>query len=397
MPSPTETFYRDLSPFSEFSGVGDTRAYVRLPDDWVILAADIVRSRDAIAAGRYKEVNVIGAAVIAAVLNALGRDSVPFVFGGDGAMLLVPGSQIEEGRRALAGVASLAREETGLALRIAAIPVAHVRAQGADVRLRKYELSAENHLAMVIGGGLELADRLLKDDDLGQPFRIEIDEDVVPNLEGLSCRWEPLPSERGRVLSLILKPGSGEEDLQAIRQDIQRIVGFDPFGETREANHVRRSKLRFRFPPSGFALEVRLLSRAGQRFGRATGILFECLAVLWGTATGLRFGPFRPKKYFQELSRNTDHRKLDDTLRLVLDVTEDQLDRLISYLEQAYQQGRLVFGTHVSDSALMTCFVSDLGASRHLHFIDGSDGGLSVAATDFRRRMDERQHEAIAL
>ncbi|WP_417671925.1 DUF3095 family protein [Roseibium sp.] len=388
MTTASDYFYRDLEAFSDFSGVGVVSDYAALPDDWVVLCADIVRSRDAVAAGRYKEVNVIGAAVIAAVLNVVGKDTVPFVFGGDGGMLMVPARFLEEGKQALAGLQQLAREETGLDLRAAAIPLRHLRQSGKDILVRKYELSHGNYLAMMIGGGLALADRILKNETLCGPFAISQTAAPRPDLNGLSCRWEPLPSERGRVVTMILQPHPpGAEGLAAIRSEIRRIVGFDPFGEERDAiNHVTPSRLKFGFSPSALSLEVRLLAKAGHRLRYGAYALFEYLAVVFARATGRRVGPLEPGRYFDELCRNTDHRKLDDSLRMVLDVTETQLAALKAYLETAYRDGCLVYGLHESDSALMTCFMSDLGDSQHLHFIDGSDGGFTLAAADFKSR-----------
>ncbi|MBS8261250.1 DUF3095 domain-containing protein [Roseibium polysiphoniae] len=387
MPDLSDQFYLRLEPFTDFATVGDVERYETVPADWVILAADIVRSRDAIEAGRYKEVNLIGAAVISAVLNQVGRENVPFVFGGDGAMLLVPPSAVEAGKIALAGVQRLAAEETGLSLRTAAIPLTEIRSNGADVCLRKYELSPGNYLAMVIGGGLELADRILKDEDLCKPFLIDPAMAVEPDLEGLSCRWEPLPSERGKVLSLILRPSEGGgESLRSVAADIEHIVGFDPLGETDSANHVTRDRLRFRFPPRGLGLEIRMLSRTGNRFAYGAKAVFQSLATIWGFVTGLSIGPFRPARYLQEICRHTDHRKLDDSLRLVLDVSTEQLNALTDYLDEAFRARRLNYGIHVSDSALMTCFMTDIGASQHVHFIDGANGGLSAAASDFKQR-----------
>jgi hypothetical protein len=51
--------------------------------------ADIVNSTQAVVQGRYKAVNTVGAAVLAAVSNALPGVAYPFVFGGDGASLVV--------------------------------------------------------------------------------------------------------------------------------------------------------------------------------------------------------------------------------------------------------------------------------------------------------------------
>lgn len=383
-------FYRDLPAFDDFNGIGDIESYVPVPEDWVVLASDIVRSRDAIAAGRYKDVNMIAAAVISAVLNRVGREKVPFVFGGDGAFLMIPSADADAGREALAGVARLAMEESGLELRIASIPVSHLRTEGTDILLRKYRLGPGTYLAMAIGDGLELADRILKDPDEVVPFAVQVPAPPKPNLDGLSCRWEPLPSERGRIASLIVKPAKTQAGLTAlaeIQQGIRDIVGRDPFGETEEANHVTISRLRFKFPPPGLGLEAAYAGARGSRLVQWFKGAVQSLAFVISYKTGWTIGPLNRDRYLKEISRQTDHRKLDDSLRLVLDVTVEQLDGLKSYLETAFRKGRLVFGLHEADSALMTCFVSDLGASRHVHFIDGADGGLSMAATDFKRRL----------
>jgi hypothetical protein len=45
---------------------------------------------------------------------------------------------------------------------------------------------------------------------------------------------------------------------------------------------------------------------------------------------------------------------------------------------------------HVADAALMTCLVFDLAESRHLHFIDGGDGGFAMAARELKRQLANR-------
>ena len=79
----SDIFYGGIRVFRGFDRLMDPVLYVPLPDDWTIGVADIVESTKAIAAQRYKAVNVAGAAVIAAVTNALEGREFPFVFGGD--------------------------------------------------------------------------------------------------------------------------------------------------------------------------------------------------------------------------------------------------------------------------------------------------------------------------
>lgn len=381
----SDFFYESLPAFTEFSGVADVASYKSVPDDWHVLAADIVDSRKAIAAGHYKNVNMIGAAVIAAVLNTLGRENTPFVFGGDGALLLVPASRVREGREALARVCTLARAAANMTLRAAAIPVSHLRSEGTDIRLRKLELTKGNYLAMAVGDGLALAEEILKTPERAGPFVIEPAAQTEAPLEGLSCRWDTLPAQRGRIASLIVKPSSPDL-LPRCLAHVASAVGEEVLSEEDSGQIAIGKRMRFRFPPRSLGFEVGLKRRAGEGAGYVMLALFESLVILWGRLTGMRVGPLVPERYMAELSRNTDHRKLDDSLRMVLDLSEDALVRLTAGLEAAAESGELTYGLHVSDAAIMTCFVSDIGAGQHIHFIDGADGGFAMAAEDMKHR-----------
>ena len=90
MEGKTQEFYAQVPVFERFSKLADATLYRSLPPDWVIGISDVVASADAIRVGQYKIVNIAGAALIAAVSNALGRRDFPFVFGGDGASFAVP-------------------------------------------------------------------------------------------------------------------------------------------------------------------------------------------------------------------------------------------------------------------------------------------------------------------
>src|SRR5258705_13584468 len=100
---PNEAFFDTLPVFEEFEGVADGDNYRPLPDSWALATADIVGSTKAIASGRYKAVNMAGASVISAILNSVGRRDLPFVFGGDGAFVAVPGSAGGENPRGRGG------------------------------------------------------------------------------------------------------------------------------------------------------------------------------------------------------------------------------------------------------------------------------------------------------
>src|SRR4051794_6599315 len=116
-------FFETLPAFAEFSGVANAENYRPLPADWSLATADIVSSTGAIARGEYKAVNMAGASVISAVLNALGHRKIPFVFGGDGAILAVPENALDKTREALALTQVWVKEDLGLDLRAAVVPL----------------------------------------------------------------------------------------------------------------------------------------------------------------------------------------------------------------------------------------------------------------------------------
>lgn len=86
------------------------------------------------------------------------------------------------------------------------------------------------------------------------------------------------------------------------------------------------------------------------------------------------------------MSETTDYRKFDDILRMVIAGSPQQSKKLEKFLEKKYQDGRLVYGLHRTDRALMTCLVFER-AGKQVHFIDGADGGYSIAAEAMKNRM----------
>src|SRR2546429_2914341 len=105
-PDGTDIFYGSIPVFRGFGSLMDPAMYSPLPDDWTVGVADIVESTRAIANQRYKAVNMAGAAVIAAVTNALEGREVSFVFGGDGASFAVGPHDLDPAREALAATAA---------------------------------------------------------------------------------------------------------------------------------------------------------------------------------------------------------------------------------------------------------------------------------------------------
>jgi hypothetical protein len=224
-PDGTDIFYGAIPVFRGFGSLMDPAMYAPLPDDWTLGVADIVESTKAIANQRYKAVNMAGASVIAAVTNALEGREFPFVFGGDGASFAVSPDDLERAREALAATAVWVEESLNLVMRVALVPVRAVRAQGLDVRVARFGPSPNLSYAMFSGGGLGWADAAMKRGEFAVPAAAP---GTQPDLSGLSCRFEEIPSTRGLILSVLVVPTSGA-DPRAFRKGDR---GHHPPGRT---------------------------------------------------------------------------------------------------------------------------------------------------------------------
>ncbi len=368
-------FYSAIPVFRGFSRLMDPALYSPLPDDWSIGVADIVDSTNAIAQARYKAVNMAGASVIAAVTNALEGRDFPFVFGGDGASFAVAPDDRDRAREALAATAAWVREDLDLQMRVALVPVAAIRAQGHDVRVARFGPSPNLSYAMFSGGGLSWAEAAMKRGE----FAVEAaSPGTQPDLSGLSCRFEEIPAARGLILSVLVLPvpGGNAAAFRRLIEDIVSLVERSPDS----GRPVPPGGPALRWPPAGAEFEARA-RRGGSLFKRRAAVLAHTLFAYLIMRFGIRVGGFVPKTYVRQVVENSDFRKFDDGLRMVLDCTPALEVSLRERLEAAASAGIARYGLHLQDAAMMTCFTPSALRSDHVHFIDGARGGYASAAT----------------
>lgn len=65
---------------------------------------------------------------------------------------------------------------------------------------------------------------------------------------------------------------------------------------------------------------------------------------------------------------------------MTLDCDAETLGQIRFILENARGRGKVRFGIHVQDEAMMTCFVPSAARDDHVHFVDGAAGGYAQAA-----------------
>lgn len=402
MPEPltdNRHFYRDLPVGLDFEQAIDTTGHASLPDDWWVVVADIVGSTKAIANGAYKDVNTVGVACIAAVVNVDRSIAIPYLFGGDGATFAIPDCLRESVVIALRGAQQMAQHSFGLELRAGLVQVAGLR-QGDDwVRLGKSRLSDSNTQPVFSGRGWEQVDRLVKTP--GAPLVQQVWPDAGPaeaSFEGFECRWQNVPSFADHKLALIVVATTvdGTENLAVYRAVLGKIR--DIFGHLDACHPLRPTRLHLSFSPRKLAGEWRVRTRhlsLPRRLVYGLRLLMQNLlgAILF--AGRIDTAAVRWSRYREDLVDNSDFRKFDGALRMVLDASAVQSSALTDWLAERHADGQLVYGTHPSSAALITCLVES-HAEQHIHFVDGSDGGYAMAARQLKAQVKSRHAQAVA-
>jgi hypothetical protein len=122
-------------------------------------------------------------------------------------------------------------------------------------------------------------------------------------------------------------------------------------------------------------------ARGGTLLKRRAVVLAFTLWAYVVLRLGIKVGNFVPKNYVQQVVENSDFRKYDDGLRMILDCTEELGRALTRHLKNSASGGNVRYGVHRQDAAMMTCFAPSVMRSDHVHIIDGARGGYASAAT----------------
>jgi hypothetical protein len=228
---------------------------------------------------------------------------------------------------------------------------------------------------MFSGGGLAWAEAAMK---RGEYAVTPAPPGVRPDLAGLSCRFSEIPSTRGTIVSLLVLP-TGEVDAR-FRQLIGEIVALTETS-SEAVRPVPDGGPGVRWPPQGLELEARAIRHAGIPMA-----LYRLIAALKSALSysilrfKIRVGSFVPATYLKQVVENSDFRKYDDALGMVIDCTPRFARSLESRLAAAAAAGIARYGMHQQDRAMMTCFTPSAFRSDHVHFIDGALGGYASAA-----------------
>lgn len=385
------TFYKDLPILESFIGGVDTKAHTDLPDDWLIVMTDVVGSTKAIERGEYKHVNSLGVASIVSIVNVDRSVEIPYVFGGDGCTCAIPPHMERGAREALLGCKVMALEAFKLELRCSIIPVTEIKKSGSWLKVGKLRTSEHMTQPALSGRGWDDAEAMLKDPATRDRFEVLPTDGLEPNADfsGYECRWQGVDARRGGMLCALIRgldvdAGQRVELYQDVLAAIDRLCGSDE-----ASSPVKGSSLALSLWPRPAWNETRLRFHGKPFFFRVLRFARAYAEIIAGRllmSAGFRQPVTDWSKYRDVVAKNTDRRKFDGALRVVLDCSDAESATLAAYLEEQRKAGRLVYGLHRSTAALITCMVLSYD-NAHYHFLDGADGGYAMAARQLKEQL----------
>jgi hypothetical protein len=228
------------------------------------------------------------------------------------------------------------------------------------------------------------ADRYMKDPATAELCAVGAGVAPRGSHEGLECRWRDIPSPYGETVSLIVRAAGS--DPRVYRELIAEVAEI--YGAEDQCHPVTLPALAMTLEGERLDNEVGVRVPGRGAWGRWRRRMWIRLVVVLGwflMRFGIRTGETDWSRYKPTLVRNSDVRKFNDVYRQVLAGNEEQRAALTAWLEERYARRELAYGLHVADRAHMTCLVFDY-SGRHLHFIDGADGGFFAASVGFKER-----------
>lgn len=385
------TFYENL-PAATLQTLLSTEKQAQLPADWFVVITDVVNSTAAILNGKYKDVNMAGGLTAIALSNVLGTLDFPFVFGGDGTTFLIPPDIYDTAVSTLADCSNKIKQFFGLDMRVGIIPVEQLYKLGLSIFVAKLSISKYYNQAIISGSGIDYAEHCIK---VENKFLInQSNGKAEADFYGFSCRWQDVPTSSEETISLIVK-GNLENEF-ANRQLTQEVLKHiqDCYGAEQDYHPIALNNLNLSFAKKTLSKEVmaRTQSKAGFKYWLLMIQLYFEIAIAY---IAIKFKiPIKAYHYrvdqiksYNRLS--SDFKKYDGSLKMVLSGTKEARRKLCQWLDEQYSNGRLYYGIHVSNRALLTCLLQTK-SSQEVHFVDSADGGYTMAAKMLKEQLAAR-------
>jgi hypothetical protein len=381
---PNVSFYRDIKPLKlPLAQALDDKCFFELPSDWVVVIADIKNSTAAVADGRHNDVNLVAAGSLIAALNIAKEKHVeiPFFFSGDGGAVLVPEEIAEEVVTALHRHNDNATKNFGLTLHLGSLSVKDILSQGAGLKIAKVQVGENLTKALVVGNGLKVAEQNIKK----RSGSTEVISSILDlNMTGLECRWDKVkpPADENEIVCYLVEANDQSKQTEVYRNVLVKMDEIYGSLESRSPLSVNRLKLLLSLKKMESEMKMKF---GGWSIRYYLRLLFENFVGPFFFGLNLNLGGIKAQDYLTQLVANADTLTIDGRINTIISGKTEKRKQLLDYLNSQEQKGLLIFGHHISKESIMTCYIENMNA-KHIHFVDGSDGGYTEAAKELKAK-----------
>ncbi|MBK6384217.1 MAG: DUF3095 domain-containing protein [Chitinophagaceae bacterium] len=353
--------------------------FFKIPSSWHVLITDVKKSTVAVENGLHETVNLVATGSIVAVLNIAYKENltIPFFFGGDGATFIVPPIILDAVMKALIKHQQNTEVNFGIMLRVGHVPVEKIYAEGHSLNISKLRTSDLFSIPVLLGNGLSYAERIIKGEAyLLTPPTLTDDE---LDMSGMQCRWDKIkpPENYDEVVSLLVVCREQVNQAEVFKKVIDHIDKIYGNHQKRQPITVSKLKLKGTLKKIGREMQVRMGSY------KPMYLLRTWFTTLLGS---LYFRTKPGKRYLAQLVDMSDTLVIDGKINTVISGTQQQRKELDAALNELEKDGYINYGLHVSKESVMSCYVRGMD-EHHIHFIDGSDGGYTKAASVLKKKI----------
>ena len=356
--------------------------FKNIPDDWHIVLVDIENSTQAVQNGLHHDVNLSATGSIVAILNELKKKyqylEIPYFFGGDGATFIVPDIFLDTALTVLENYRHHVKHTTSLTLKVGSLQVKEIYARNLKVRLAKLALNPYLTIPILLGTGLKYAEGVIKSSFVNST--IDNEEIKAVDLNGMECRWQEIdpPVDAEKIVCLLVNSPDDALQAEVYQSIIEEITNI--FGSDTERQPISTFKLK---------LDLSVSKIKNEMYARIGKYNFIYLIKNWLiTMFGKYYFKFfsKGKDYIEKISQLSHTIMIDGTINTVISGTQEEIDRLTTFLNELEKQGKIVYGIHTTHASIMSCYVEDR-KTNHNHFVDGTEGGFTSAAKMYKAKL----------
>lgn len=382
MPSGTNDFFYSRLPVNEIplsDLFTEEHLFFTVPPNWHVVITDVKKSTEAVTGGLHETVNLVATGSIVAVLNIALKENltVPYFFGGDGATFIIPPAILDKAILALCVHQKNTADNYNITLRVGHVPVESIYSNGHQLSISKLKSTDQFSIPIVLGGGLSFAEKIIKGDDYTIPIPPLKNE--MLDLSGMQCRWDKIkpPQNLDEVVSLVVIGSEGTKQAEVFKKVIDKIDEIYGQPQARKPISVTRLKLKATLKKISEEMKVKM--------GRNRPLLVfkNWFTTLLGT---LYFKTKPGKDYLIQLVDFSDTLVIDGKINTVISGTTKQRELLEAALNELEKKNEIHYGLFVSKESVMSCYVRSMDKN-HVHFVDGSDGGYTKAASVLKKKL----------